>query len=233
MYIYIVCVWTIIFEKNAIGDKLCFVLNFACSVETQSAKTLINIVKTSIRHFCASSKFSWSRSKVFDIYCMLRLWLVVHPPSSIGNWGCTGYIHEAPYLKRSSFFVFVEEFHSVTVCAVSDHDVYCHNKRNPLLFGRVKRGQWINVSAPLQSLYSLSGRTSYRKISRSLEATRSGFRFFNHSEIWQTSRTCYFTTSYGKKSVRLVNGGSGPGPPCISSGRDHKCVSIHWYLCGF
>ena len=37
-------------------------------------------------------------------------------------------------------------------------------------------------------LYSLSGKTSYRKISWSLEAARFGFKLSNHSEIWQVPR---------------------------------------------
>ena len=36
-----------------------------------------------------------------------------------------------------------------------------------------------------QGLYSLSGKTSYRKISWSLEAAKFGFDFSDRSEIWQ------------------------------------------------
>ena len=39
-----------------------------------------------------------------------------------------------------------------------------------------------------ECIYSLSGRTSYRKISWNLEAARFGFKFFNGREIWQAPR---------------------------------------------
>ena len=79
-------------------------------------------------------------------------------------------------------------------------------------------------------LYSLSGRTSYRKISRSLEAARFRFKLFQ--SLWNLtgtsaaalprclsrlkvirpswhpiSRLRDFMISWGKTSVRLVNGG--------------------------
>ena len=74
------------------------------------------------------------------------------------------------------------------------------------------------VMQPPLGLYSLSGRTSYRKISWSLEVTQdSGLDFSNRSEIWQAhrQRCCrnarsisllwYFTRSYGKTPACLVN----------------------------
>ena len=82
----------------------------------------------------------------------------------------------------------------------------------------------------LQGLYSLSGRTSYRKISRSLEAARFGFKLFQ--SLWNLagtsaallpmclsnfrairplqhpiSRLRDFTRFGGKTSYRLVNRG--------------------------
>ena len=85
------------------------------------------------------------------------------------------------------------------------------------------------TSAPLsQGLYSLSGKTSYRKISWSLEAARFGFKLFQ--SLWnlagtsaallprclsnfrairplQISRFRDFTRFGGKTSYRLVNRG--------------------------
>ena len=40
----------------------------------------------------------------------------------------------------------------------------------------------------IHGICSLNGRTSYRRISRSLEAVRLGLVFFNRSEIWQAHR---------------------------------------------
>ena len=85
---------------------------------------------------------------------------------------------------------------------------------------------------PTQGLYSLSGKTSYRKISRSLEAARFGFKLFQ--SLWNLARTsaallprCLsnfrairplqhpisrlrdFTRFGGKTSYRLVNRGPG------------------------
>ena len=59
----------------------------------------------------------------------------------------------------------------------------------------------------VRPFYSLSGRASYRKISWSLEAMRSGLDFSNRSENWQAPRqTCQsrlrdFTRSCGKTSA--------------------------------
>ena len=53
---------------------------------------------------------------------------------------------------------------------------------------------WIIIlqSAWLQDLYSLSGKTSNRKISWSLEVARYGFRLFQSYWIWQAPRQqCY------------------------------------------
>ena len=77
-----------------------------------------------------------------------------------------------------------------------------------------------------RSIYSLSGRTSFRKNSWSLEAARFGFRFFQslQSELprrllnFRAIRSLWypisclrdFMRSYGKTSVRLVN----RGPDC-------------------
>ena len=94
-------------------------------------------------------------------------------------------------------------------------------------------------SSQHQGLYSLSGKTSYRKISWSLEAARFGFKLFQ--SLWnlagtsaallprclsnfraiQTlqhpiSRLRDFTRFGGKTSCRLVN--RGPGSPPISLG---------------
>ena len=95
--------------------------------------------------------------------------------------------------------------------------------------------------ALLQGIYSLSGRTSYRKISWSLEAVRFGFRLFQ--SLWNLpgttvaalqrclsncrakrslkhpiSRLQEFRGSCGKTSVRLVN--SGPGADARISGNN-------------
>ena len=55
-------------------------------------------------------------------------------------------------------------------------------------------------------LYSISGRTSYRKISSSLEAAWLGVIMVGKVWIW-ISRHWDFTRSCGKESVRLVNTG--------------------------
>ena len=61
--------------------------------------------------------------------------------------------------------------------------IYAESRRNFAYFG--------NLSKPIyQGLYSLSGDTSYRKISRSLEATILIFRLSNRSKIWP--RFSYF-----------------------------------------
>ena len=94
-----------------------------------------------------------------------------------------------------------------------------------------------------QGLYSLSGKTSYRKISWSLEATRFGFKLFQ--SLWNLagtsaallprclsnfrairplqhpiSRLRDFTRFGGKTSYRLVN--RGPGYGLLSVGTKPK-----------
>ena len=55
----------------------------------------------------------------------------------------------------------------------------------------------------LQGFYSLSGKTSYRQISWSLEATRIVFRLLQSSKIWQAHRqqryrdTCQISERFG------------------------------------
>ena len=104
------------------------------------------------------------------------------------------------------------------------------------LFVRVSRGICLNERRNLyQGLYSLSGKTSYRKISWSLEAARFGFKLFQ--SLWNLAGTsaallprCLsnftairplqhpisrhrdFTRFGGKTSYRLVNRG-----PCVLS----------------
>ena len=104
-------------------------------------------------------------------------------------------------------------------------------------------GWTIHLSA--QGLYSLSGKTSYRKISWSLEAARFGFNLFQSR--WNLagtsaallprclsnfrairplqhpiSRLRDFTRFGGKTSYRLVNRGPGPSP-------DFSC-GLHWWI---
>ena len=84
-----------------------------------------------------------------------------------------------------------------------------------------------NSSSIIQGLYSLSGQTSYRKISWSIEAVR--FRFILFQSLWNLtalsgslsnframrslkhpiSRLWDFTRFGGKKTCRLVNRGPG------------------------
>ena len=91
---------------------------------------------------------------------------------------------------------------------------------------------WL-IAVVTQGLYSLSGKTSYRKISWSLEAARFGFKLFQ--SLWNLagtsaallprclsnfrairplqhpiSRLRDFTRFGGKTSYRLVNRGPGP-----------------------
>ena len=47
-----------------------------------------------------------------------------------------------------------------------------------------------------QGCHSLNGRTSYRKISRSLEAARFGFRFSYCSQNWQSPRQRYCLSNF-------------------------------------
>ena len=77
-----------------------------------------------------------------------------------------------------------------------------------------------------QGLYSLSGKTSYRKISTPRD---SGLNFSNRSEIWQVprqplqhpiSRLRDFTRFGGKTSYRLVNRGPVVIPGCQSQHRN-------------
>ena len=75
---------------------------------------------------------------------------------------------------------------------------------------------------PFQGLYSLRGRTSYRKVSRSLEPTRFGLNIYNRSDIRQLpsclpnframlsilhpiSQLLDFARFCDKTSIRLVN----------------------------
>ena len=64
-----------------------------------------------------------------------------------------------------------------------------------------------NIPASNLRLYSLSGKTSYRKISWSLEAARFGFKLFQSQH--PISRLRGFTRFGGKTSYRLVNRGPG------------------------
>ena len=106
---------------------------------------------------------------------------------------------------------------------------------------------YIGCQMTPQGLYSLSGKTSYRKISWSLEAARFGFELFQ--SLWNLagtseallprclsnfrvirplqhpiSRLRDFTRFGGKTSYRLVN----KGPVYEISGGGQSCQMQHW-----
>ena len=80
--------------------------------------------------------------------------------------------------------------------------------------------QYYHSDTTTQGLYSLSGKTSYRKISWSLEAARFGFKRFQSPRCLSNFRTIRplqhpisrlrdFTSFGGKTSYHLVNRGPG------------------------
>ena len=99
----------------------------------------------------------------------------------------------APFYAENIILVF-ESFHKYTCTRRAPHAVTLH--KNNL------------------GLYSLSGKTSYRRISWSLEAARFGFKLFQSQH--PISRLRDFTRFGGKTSYRLVNRGPGSYSLCLS-----------------
>ena len=150
------------------------------------------------------------------------------------NWTRSGQFSSTKKKIRGEIMATGWKF-KLEICCVLGGFVFYHNladtwrNNNVIIAGDAYMRRWTGSSLD-QGLYSLSGKTSYRKISWSLEAARFGFKLFQ--SLWNLagtsaallpsclsnfrairplqhpiSRLRDFTRFGGKTSYRLVNRG--------------------------